>query len=269
MTPPEPPPDRTAHLALPEWDGAQADPPARAWRHGYLWMRLGRHDHAWGWWALVDDPRLATRVHASRASSLRELRLHRRADLEDAAALEASPEPGWERTAALIGRVADAVGEGDPGAADARLADALDAVRDLPHDLPQDPPHDLPHDLPADRQRIRLGWVACEVALLTGGVPAVALPHVDRDGEVATPPVYRAGSDHHLAKGLLFAGVLSRDLRVLEVAADLAPPGLAWAVHLARADLGADGALAAAREAWAKVVVPQELADAVTPPPGL
>lgn len=256
--PPDPPPDRTERLRLPEWDDAPPpDDPERAWRDGYLWMRLARYDHAWGWWALVDDPRLATRVHASRASSLRELRLHRSADLEDAAALEASLEPGWERAAALIGRVADAVGQGDPAAANARLADALDAVRDLPDDLP------------AARQRIRLGWVACEVALLTGGIPAVALPHVDRDGEVAAPDVYRAGSAHHLAKGLLFAGVLSRELRVLEAAADLAPPGLAWAVHLARADLGADGARAAAREAWAEVAVPQELADAVTPPGGL
>lgn len=256
--PPAPPHDRTGQLRLPEWDEAPPpDGPERAWRNGYLWMRLARYDHAWRWWALVDDPRLATRVHASRASSLRELRLHRSADLEDGAALEASSGPGWERAAALIGRVADAVGQGDPAEANARLADALDAVRDLPDDLP------------ADRQRIRLGWVACEVALLTGGIPAVALPHVDRDGEVATPGVYRAGSDHHLAKGLLFAGVLSRELRMLEVAADLAPPGLAWAVHLARADLGADRARAAARDAWAKVVVPPELADAVPPPPGL
>lgn len=258
MTPPEPPPDRVGRLRLPEWDDAPpASPAEAAWRNGELWMRLARYDHAWAWWALVDDPALAARVHVSRGSSLRELRLHRSALLEDRTALEVVPEGGWARAAALIGLVADAVGEGDRDAANDRLVAAVDAVGALPDDPP------------GNRQRIRLGWVACEVALLTGGVPAVALPHVDRDGQVSAPAVYRAGSDHHLAKGLLFAGVLSRDAGALEVAAELAPPGLAWAVHLARADLGADGARRAAREAWAQVVLPDELTDAVRPPEGL
>lgn len=256
--PPTPPPDRSAGSWLPEWDqgGAPSDPEL-AWRNGYLWMRLGRHDHAWDWWSRVDDPRFATQVHVSRASSLRELRLHRSAELEDRAAVEADLDGGWEAAAARIGLVADAVGQGDVRGANDRLADAVDAVRALPDDLP------------ADRQRVRLGWVACEVALLTGGVPAVRLPHVDRDGDLALPDEYRAGSNHHVAKGLLFAGVLSRSVATLDAAASLAPPGLEWAVHLARADLGVDGAQEAAREAWAAIVVPHELRDAVGPPPGL
>lgn len=258
MTPPEPPVRRTPRVRLPEWEEAPPpDDPERAWRNGYVWMRLARYDHAWAWWSLVDDPGLAARVLVSRASSLRELRLHRSARIEDETALNAGLEGGWEHASALIGLVADAVGEDDRESANARLADAIDAVRQLPDDLA------------SDRQRIRLGWVACEVALLTGGIPAVALPHVDRDGQVAVPDVYRAGSDHHVAKGLLFSGVLARDPGPLDAAAELAPPGLLWAVHLARADHGVDGARAEARRAWERVVVPTELADAVTPPSGV
>ena len=255
--PPEPP----TVLGLPEWDddpaAADRSAPELAWRAGYRWMRLGRHDHAWAWWERVDDPLLATRVHVSRAASLRELRLHRSAQLEDQAAVEADLADGWEVAGARIGLVADAVGEGDVREANDRLLGAVESVRVLPEDLP------------SDRQRIRLGWVACEVALMTGGVPAVRLPHFDRDGELSAPSEYRAGSDHHLAKGLLFAGVLARDPGVLDVAAGLAPPGLVWAVHLARADLDVDGAREAARDAWSEVVPPPELADAVADPPGL
>jgi len=108
------------------------------------------------------------------------------------------------------------------------------------------------------------------VALLAGGPPPTrGLPVWDAArGAPVQPPDADHGSMFHRAKGLLFGGVVHGDPRLLDAAAAIAPPVLAWAVHLARADLGHDtGALAAARDAWRAVVVPTEVraACAATP----
>ena len=101
-----------------------------------------------------------------------------------------------------------------------------------------------------------------EVALLANERPHVDLPRLERE-HIIVPDDYDSGSQHHLAKGLLFAGVIDRDRTALDAAAELAPPCLLWAVHLARRDVGAPGAVQAAREAWDQVVPPPEHAAAV------
>jgi hypothetical protein len=94
-------------------------------------------------------------------------------------------------------------------------------------------------------------------------LPRTPLPRIGPDGAVTVPGYYSAGSKHHLAKGLLFAGVAHGDVTTLAAAARLAAPGLEWAVHLATADLGVDAALAQARETRAAVVPPASLCAAV------
>lgn len=235
----------------------EAGPGVSPWRHGYVWARLGRYDHAWAWWDEAETDGPVARTLGSRAAALRELGLHRPAEDLDRSGLGTDALP-WEHAALLIGLVADAVGIGAGLEAVRRLERATDAVEGLSSDLVH------------DRQRIRLGWVEVEVALLVGQPPRSELPRVERtaDGDrVEVPPAYRAGSVHHLAKGLLFRGVVDRDLGALQRAADIAPPSLAWAVHLARDDLGVPGARDDAARLWRQIVPPPDHADAVSSTP--
>lgn len=259
-----PPRDDLAGLVLPAhrrpWSrravGRASVGSEEAWLLGYLWLRLGRHDLAHRWWDRVVDRRLLSRTQASRAASLRELGLHDRAEDADRTGLSLVG-PGTspaDRAALLIGLVADAVGRGGATVAGRRLDPATAAVAALGSGRE------------ADRQRIRLGWVTAEVELMTGRRPTVALPRLGPEG-VAAPKHYAGGCRHHLAKGLLFAGVSDRDAATLAAAAELAPPGLVWAVHLARADVGVDGALERAREARRSVLAPRELREAVAATP--
>jgi hypothetical protein len=222
-----------------------------AWRHGYVWLRIGRHDLAHAWWDQVDEPEIAARVHASRGSSLRELGLHDRAEDEDHAGLSVASS-ARDVAALRIGLVADAVGRAEAAEVGTRLRQARRAVAATVAGTGR------------DRQHIRLGWVQTEVALLTGvESPMPSLPDLGDGGAVRVPEHYRAGTVHHLAKGLLFAGVARPDVRALDAALALAPPGLVWAVHLALADIGRPGALAAARAASRRVVPPAHLLDEV------
>ncbi|MGZ4141221.1 MAG: hypothetical protein ACXVQY_01810 [Actinomycetota bacterium] len=118
------------------------------------------------------------------ASVLRQLGRHREAMRFDRTALEHARTPS-ERTHAIVGLAADAVGTGRAGACGRLLADASNVV-------------------PADdwRAQVRLDWVRAEHALLTGrpahGVsPARAALRIARD----------AGASRHIAKSQLFLGV--------------------------------------------------------------
>lgn len=218
MPVPHPPPVEVADLVPPDAAGT-----SDAWVAGYLWLRAGRHDLAWAWWEEV-PARDAARTEVSRAASLRERGQHGEAEVRDRRALGSASDPSVG-AAASVSLVADAVGRADPDGSRRRLAEATAAV---------DP---LSFDDAGDRQRIRLGWVTAEVALLVGEQVEVELPRVGPDGELVVPRVYRAGTRHHLAKGLMFAGVVHRSPRDLDRAAQLAPVGWRWAVDLARADL--------------------------------
>jgi hypothetical protein len=219
---------------------------------GSVWSRLGRGDLAWRYWDRVNLPDLQPWIAAERGRVLRELGLHARAEaLEWPALLAATDEV--DQAMLRISLVADAVGTDDVERAGRRLAAAEDAVGHL-----EDGPR-------AARQRLRSVWVGVEVAFLRGDDPSTeGLPWWDEDaGGPRFPDDHRWGSDFHAAKGLLFAGIVHGDRRLLDAAADVAPPVLRWAVELARADHGAAGALERARQAWAAIRPPPGFADEV------
>ncbi len=121
------------------------------------------------------------------ASVHRQLGRHAVAQGYDEHALESSGGVGEAGFDALLGLSADAVGLGDGETAAARAAAAAHLVGDRPDWW---------------RQRVRLGWVRAEVALLAGRPEeAVAAAREAVDG------AEHAGAPRHVAKGLLFQGV--------------------------------------------------------------
>jgi tetratricopeptide (TPR) repeat protein len=195
---------------------APGDPRTR-WLLAVALGALGQYADA----AALLDPWLRTDPLAAtaRASHLRQLEHHREAEALDRHALTLPAGPD-ARADALIGLVADAVGQGylDQArerldAATAALAgvagipnaiDPLPTALVLPHLATPAPPVGRPPPTQGAGWRggIRLAWVAAEVALL-GGRPAQALRHaaeaVRRSEEAAAP--------RHLTKSLLFRGV--------------------------------------------------------------
>ncbi|MFA9429671.1 hypothetical protein [Egicoccus sp. AB-alg2] len=266
MTPPIPPDDALAALLPPDVDldpaapvGLRHEAALPVW-HGLVWSRLGRGDLAWEQWGRVHLPELQPWIAAERGRVLRELGLHAAAEaVEWPALLQA--EDAVDAAMLRVSLAADAVGHGDLAGARRRLAAAEQAVGALAADGRDG--HDGPR---AARQRLRLAWVRVEVAALGGDpLPTGGLPVWDeRTGGPVQPADARHGSRFHAAKGLLFGGVARGDARLLEAAAALAPPVIAWAVQLARADLGGDpDAEAAAREAWRRIVPPPAVAAEV------
>jgi hypothetical protein len=244
--PPVPDADALATLLPPDVDLASG------WRHeaarpvwyGVVWGRLGRGDLAWAHLDRVQLPSLAPWIAAERGRIVRELGLHAVAERLELPALLDASDP-VDAAMLRVSLVADAVGLGDIDRAERRLASARAAVADL-----ADGPR-------AARQRLRLSWVATEVAFLTGTAPPGGAARWD---EATDAPVLPAevehGSRFHRAKALLFGGIVRDDDRLLAAAASSAPPVIAWACHLARADRGVAGALEDARAAWAEVVPP-------------
>lgn len=253
-----PPEDARQELLPPDVRGPLTDlrhPEAVDVWHGVVWSRLGRGDRAWAWWDGVRTPDLAPWVAAERGRVLRELGLHAPAERYDEAGLEAAGDI-VDVCMLRLGLTADAVGRGDLPLARLRLG----AVAPILDALPSGPR--------VARQRLRLSWIRVEVALLAGDEPPTdALPCWTPHHGVTFPDDYRHGSVFHAAKGLLFAGTARGDGRLLDAAADLAPPVLAWAVHLARADRHREGALRAARDHWARIVPPPGYERAVARTP--
>jgi hypothetical protein len=265
--PPLPPTADLAALLPPDVDlaagrGLRADAPPEdveeVW-YGVVWGRLGRGDLAWAWWDRRDTPSLRPWLAAERGRLLRELGGHVTAEQLEQAALVGATDP-LDRVMLRASLAADAVGQADPDLARRHLASARRELTAQPWSPRR------------DRQWLRVGWVTIEIALLTGEAdPPVALPSwrpgvgTHPNGSMRTrggrddlllPPAYRSGSRFHVAKGCLFAGVLHGDRGLLSLAADLSPPALLWGVHLARAALGVDGAVAAAAAARDRVVPP-------------
>jgi hypothetical protein len=277
--PPLPPLDALAALLPPDVDlasgaGLRHEAAVPVW-YGVVWSRLGRGDLAWRHWDRVQLPELQPWIAAERGRVLRELGLHAEAEaLEWPALLRADP---IDAAMLRISLTADAVGLGDRDRARRRLEAAREAVAALV-ESPR-----------AARQRLRLTWVGVEVAYLDGVAPSAdGLPwwdaqagddRTDRTDRMERPaagdggggPGYPAdhawGSGFHTAKGLLFGGIVRGDLRLLDAAAAVAPPVLAWGVHLARADAGVPGALDAARTAWAATAAPPHVAREVAATP--
>ena len=202
----------------------------------------------------------AARWHKSRGAALRQLGLHARAEIEDDAGLACVRPSGDAGSRVLcagirIGLVADAIGRDAGPEVETRLAIARADVDDLPTGAGR------------DLQSVRLAWVEVEHALSSGvDADASTLPRVE-DGRVEAPAAYAAGSTYHLAKGLLFAGVVARDITALDHVLTIAPNSLVWAAHLARADLGVADAPDAARAAWRDIGVPPDLVAEVAATP--
>ncbi len=130
---------------------------------------------------------LSALASATAASVHRQLGRHSVAQGYDERALEGSGGTGEAGFDALLGLAADAVGLGDVEVAAGRLDEATAVVGDR-----------------ADwwRQRVRLGWVRAEVALLRGHAEeAAASAHASVD------LAEQSGAPRHVAKGLLFLGV--------------------------------------------------------------
>jgi hypothetical protein len=248
MEPPPAPPDGAlAELLPPDVRGELTDlrhPEAVDVWNGIVWSRLGRADVAWQWWDQVTSDELQPWVHAERGRVVRELGLHVAAERYDAAGLERATDV-VDMCMLRLGLTADAIGRGDVERARLRLG----AVAPILATLPDGPR--------VARQRIRRTWIEVEIAFLAREQPPVdELPWWTPEEGVTFPPVYRHGSVFHAAKGLLFAGIARDDGRLLDAAADVAPPVLGWAVELARDDRHREGALRNAREVWQGIVAP-------------
>jgi hypothetical protein len=264
LTSPPPPPTPPPAEAL-----ARLLPPdvrtSERWRHeaalpvwnGVVWGRLGRGDLAFEHLDRVRLPALQPWIAAERGRILRELGLHAAAEALEWPALLAATDP-VDAAMLRISLAADAVGMADPDRAVRRLSAAAEALAELP-DGPR-----------AARQRLRHTWVGVEVAWLTGASPSShGLPAWDEATAAPSfPPDHAWGSDFHTAKGLLFAAVVDAEPRLLDASAALAPPALMWAVQLARADAGRDGAEAAARRAWRDIIPPPAYAAQARSAPG-
>jgi hypothetical protein len=175
-------------------EGKPAEGAAAGWLLGVCLASAGRYGGALD----VLDPLvtgdgsaesrvLAALASATTASVHRQLGRHAVAQGYDERALEGSQGSGEGGFDALLGLAADAVGLGDEPTAAARVAEAAALVDGRPDWW---------------RQRVRLGWVQAEVALLAGrpaDAVAAAAPAVDL--------AEHSGAPRHVAKGLLFLGV--------------------------------------------------------------
>lgn len=252
--PPAPPEEAAAALLPPDVQGDLTDlrhPEAIEVWNGVVWSRLGRGDLAWAWWDGVESDELRPWVAAERGRVVRELGLHATAERFDAAGLELATDV-TDVCMLRLGLTADAIGRGELELAQLRLA----SVQPILDRLPPTPR--------LARQTMRASWILVEIAFLAGQTPPVdLLPWWTPEEGVCFPDLYDHGSDFHRSKGLLFGGIAREDGRLLDAAADLAPPVLRWAVELARDDRHREGALRLAREAWKEIVPPPGYEEAV------
>ena len=130
---------------------------------------------------------LGALASATVASVHRQLGRHSVAQGYDERALEGSGGTGEAGFDALLGLAADAVGLGDVAAATGRLDEATELTGERTDWW---------------RQRVRLGWVRAEVALLEGRPEDAA-----NSAHASVDLAEQSGAPRHVAKGLLFLGV--------------------------------------------------------------
>jgi tetratricopeptide (TPR) repeat protein len=175
-------------------EGLTAEAAGAGWLLGVCLASAGRYGGALD----VLDPLVAgagsaeSRVLGALASATvasvhRQLGRHSVAQGYDERALEGSGGTGEAGFDALLGLAADAVGLDDVEAASGRLDEATALTGDR-----------------ADwwRQRVRLGWVRAEVALLEGRAADAAT-----SAQASVDLAEQSGAPRHVAKGLLFLGV--------------------------------------------------------------
>ena len=234
--------------------GLEAEAAAAGWLLGVCLSSAGRYGQALTVLEPLvtppDSPEarvLGALAAATLASIHRQLGRHSVAQGYDTAALQASEGAGEAGFDGLLGLAADAVGLGDAGTAGRRLAEAAALAEGHAEWW---------------RQRVRLGWVRAEVALLEGR-PEDAVDAAHAAVDVAE----HSGAPRHVAKGLLFQGVAQVEAgrpddsvatlrRAAVLAESLGTVPLQWPVRAMLAALLADQApeesdrsLAAARRA--------------------
>jgi tetratricopeptide (TPR) repeat protein len=181
-------------IELAAADGLVAEASAATWLLGVCLSSAGRFGSALDVLAplvtesaTAESRMLGALAAATTASVHRQLGRHDVAQGYDETALAGSGGAGEAAFDANLGLASDAVGLGESEAAEARLAAAAALVADHQGWW---------------RQRVRLGWVRCEVALLAGD-PEAALGPVQESVDLAE----QSGAPRHVAKGLLFHGV--------------------------------------------------------------
>lgn len=177
-------------------NGLPTESAAARWLLGVCLAAAGRFGSALAALAALvqvepDDPPerrlLGALGEASLGSVHRQLGRHADARLHDERALAASGGSGEAGFDALLGLAADAVGLGEVDAARDNLAGAGGLTAGRPEWW---------------RQRVRLGWVEAEVALLLHD-PEQAITAAGTAVDLAE----HSGAPRHVAKGLLFQGV--------------------------------------------------------------
>ena len=174
--------------------GQEGEAMAAGWLLGVCLGASGRYGGALG----VLDPLvssaqtpegrvLGSLAAATVASIHRQLGRHSVAQGYDEMALEGSAGEGEAGFDGQLGLAADAVGLGEREEATSRLAEAELLADDRPDWW---------------RQRVRLGWVRAEVALLHGRADEAAAA-----AAAAVELAEHSGAPRHVAKGLLFLGV--------------------------------------------------------------
>jgi tetratricopeptide (TPR) repeat protein len=181
-------------IELAAADGLVAEASAATWLLGVCLSSAGRFGGALDVLAplvtesaTAESRMLGALAAATTASVHRQLGRHDVAQGYDETALAGSGGAGEAAFDANLGLASDAVGLGESEAAETHLAAASALVADHQGWW---------------RQRVRLGWVRCEVDLL-GGNPEAALGPVQESVDLAE----QSGAPRHVAKGLLFHGV--------------------------------------------------------------
>jgi tetratricopeptide (TPR) repeat protein len=185
---------RAAELASS--DGLSAEAAGAGWLLGVCLSSAGRYGSALEVLEPIAAPEgdaapelqiFAALASASIASVHRQLGRHETARAYDEQGLARTDRTGEAAFDCLLGLAADAVGLGDKAAAQEHLAAAQTLAEGRAEWW---------------RQRVRLGWLDAEVALLVGDGETAATA-----AEQAVDLAERSGAPRHVAKGLLFLGV--------------------------------------------------------------
>lgn len=194
-------------VELAHGGGRDAEATAAVWLLGVCLAAAGRYGAAS---AVLEPlaislPELPERLifsslaASSMASVSRQLGRHAEGRVRDEVALDLAGHAPEARFDALLGLAADAVGLGEDAEAAVRLGEAGELVVGR-----------------SDwwRQRVRLDWVAAEIALLRDR-PTDAVERA----AIAIALAESSGAPRHVAKGLLFQGVAEVQCGELELAA--------------------------------------------------
>lgn len=194
-------------VGLAHASGRDAEATAAVWLLGVCLASAGRYGSASSVLeplavSLPDEPerRLFSSLAASTMASIsRQLGRHTEGRVRDEVALDVAGDGAEARFDALLGLAADAVGLGEDLEAAVRLGEAAEIAAGR-----------------ADwwRQRVRVDWVAAEIALLRDQ-PADAVQRALSAIQLAEA----SGAPRHVAKGLLFQGVAEVQTGDLETAA--------------------------------------------------